>query len=200
MNSCGFDWKAYALGELAPEEAEAAGRHLETCSACREQVESLRLTLGTMRRLERAVPPRRIAFVSDPVIEPNWWRRVWASGPRLAFAGSALLAAAIVVHALVPRQAAEGPAERAQIEQAVNQEVARRLPAAVDARVREQIEPAVTALRTRLDDIEKNRLDQVRQEFARQRESDMRDVRSSFDVVQKRLNSMYLSTARYGGD
>ena len=53
--------------------------------------------------------PRRIAFVSDKVFEPRWWQKFFASGPQLGFASAAMLAVAIVFHAMH----ASGPGPRA---------------------------------------------------------------------------------------
>jgi hypothetical protein len=41
--------------------------------------------------------------VSDRVFEPRWWQTMWHSGPTMGFASAVVLAAAIVVHAAVPR-------------------------------------------------------------------------------------------------
>jgi|SRR5581483_10624864 len=96
------DWKAYALRELDPDSARAAEAHLASCSHCREELATLRLTLDTLSALRDEEVPRRIAFVSDKVFEPRWWQRVFSP----AFAGACLVAAAILVHgAMRPGQA-----------------------------------------------------------------------------------------------
>jgi len=101
-----FDLRDYFFGELSREEHNAVDRHVASCAGCREELERLRLTQATLLSVRDEDPPRHIAFVSDPVFEPSWWQRLWRSGPVLAFASAAMLSAAILVHAFVPRPAA----------------------------------------------------------------------------------------------
>jgi len=106
------DWKAYVLGELAPDASRQAEAHLAACSICHEEVATLRLTVDTLSTLREEEVPRRIAFVSDKVFEPRWWQRVFSP----TFAAGALVAAAILVHGAVrPGQA--------QVEAAVTEAV-----------------------------------------------------------------------------
>jgi len=106
------DWKAYVLGELAPNASRQAEAHLAACSICHEEVATLRLTVDTLSTLREEEVPRRIAFVSDKVFEPRWWQRVFSP----TFAAGALVAAAILVHGAVrPGQA--------QVEAAVTEAV-----------------------------------------------------------------------------
>jgi len=195
-----FDWKAYALGDLAGGEAKRAAEHLKDCVPCSEELESLHLTVTALKRLPLVAPPRRIAFVSDPVIEPNWWARLWASGPRLAFASAAMLSLAILAHGFMARKAAPVAVETAGIESRVEQEVARLLPAAVDAGVSAKLTPALSEFRMRLDGIETEGFEKIRAESRKQREADLSEVRSAFDVLERRINVRYLSAAKYGGD
>jgi anti-sigma factor RsiW len=56
---------ALALGRASAEDARAAGRHLERCAACREEVETLRGPADTARRTAPADsvsvrPPPRV--------------------------------------------------------------------------------------------------------------------------------------------
>ncbi len=103
MSCANYDWKAYVLNELSPGERQQHAAHLEACPGCREEAESLRVTTVLLARLPQAEPPRRIAFVSDPVVEPGWWQRWLAPGPRWVFAASCLLSAAIVAHGYLAR-------------------------------------------------------------------------------------------------
>jgi anti-sigma factor RsiW len=98
-----FDLRDYFFGELSRDDHKAVDRHVASCAACREELESLRLTQSTLLSVREEEPPRRIAFVSDPVFEPSWWQKLWRSGPALGFASAALLSGAILVHAFVPR-------------------------------------------------------------------------------------------------
>ncbi len=103
MSCSPSDLRDYFFGELSREEHSAVDRHVASCASCREELENLRLTQTTLLSLRDEEPPRRIAFVSDPVFEPSWWQRVWRSGPVLGFASASMLSAAILVHAFVPR-------------------------------------------------------------------------------------------------
>lgn len=201
MSCTGFDWKGYALGELTAEEKARAEKHLAGCGECRAEAGEYTLTLAAMARLPEQAPPRRIAFVSDPVLEQNWWQRFWASGPRLGFASAAMLAGAIMVHGFVGRPAGPAPVARMDgqaVEARVEEEVAKRLPAAVDARVREQLQPAMAELSRTLGEAQKVELARVRQEV--KGKADLREVRNAFEFIEKQVNARYLSAARFGGD
>lgn len=115
------DWKAYALGELGSADQRQAETHAESCTACREELAMLRLTLDSLSTLREEEVPRRIAFVSDPVFEPKWWQRLLRTP---AFAAASVLAVAIVAHgAMAPRGLSE-------------EEVQARVQAQVQAEVR----------------------------------------------------------------
>jgi anti-sigma factor RsiW len=98
-----MDLKAYVVGELERGERSAVEDHLRVCASCSEELDRLNLTRAALATLEEEEIPRRIAFVSDRVFEPRWWQTMWHSGPTMGFASAVVLAAAIVVHAAVPR-------------------------------------------------------------------------------------------------
>ncbi len=195
-----FDWKGFVLEELPAPERRRMEEHLKTCAACSQEVESLSLTTAALRRLPVREMPRRISFVSDPIFEPNWWQRFWSSAPRLGFASAAMLSLAIVVHALAPGSTppAAPPAAvaSAAVEERVQAEIARRLPAAVnaavDARVQAQLQPAMAEFAGKLQAYQK----QVRD----QRSADLRDIDVVFGALQKKVNNVWLTASRYGGD
>ncbi len=122
MSCPSYDWKAYALGELDPGDCRAAEVHAAACPDCREELTRLRLTLHTLSALREEEVPRRIAFVSDKVFEPRWWR----SFLRPSFAAACVIAAAILVHGFVmrPAPAVDSAALQLKIDQAVNRAVA----------------------------------------------------------------------------
>ncbi len=97
MNCTDYDWKAYALGELAGNDREQAEAHANSCRSCREELAGWRLTLDALSTLREEEAPRRIAFVSDRVFEPRWWQRIWSP----TFAGACVIALAVLVHAFV---------------------------------------------------------------------------------------------------
>jgi len=140
MNCAPFDLKDYLFGELSGEGRRQVEQHLSACGPCREEFERLRLTQSALAALRDEEPPRRIAFVSDKVFEPRWWRRLWGSGPQLGFASALALAAAIVAHGYLARPQPEPhPALSAQnVEERVAEEVARRLPAALERAMAER--------------------------------------------------------------
>jgi anti-sigma factor RsiW len=157
--SCSIvDVKAYFLGEMEAREKSQVESHLGACAECRQELEQL----GVMRTALLALPeeevPRRIAFVSDKVFEPRWWQTIWRSGPAMGFASAALLAGAILVHGLTRPPApaiAAAPAvtqsiDTAQIDQRIDQEVARRVSAAL-AEQKQQTEQMLQASEKRYE-------------------------------------------------
>lgn len=190
-----FDWKGYVLDEVPAGERRLMESHLPGCADCREELDGLRLTMTALGRLPVREIPRRISFVSDPVFEPSWWQRFWKSGPQLGFASAAMLAGAILAHGWMARPVVPvmtAGASPQHVEEQIQKEVARRLPAAVDERVQTQLKPAMAELSARLDQYQKQADDR--------RRTDLRDVDSAFTLMQKRFNTMMLSNARFGGD
>lgn len=188
--SCGqIDLKGYLLGEISREDRRAVEAHAAACTPCREELERLRLTQGLLQSLAEEEIPRRIAFVSDKVLAPGWWARLWQSGPRLGFASAALLAAAILVHAFLrPPVIVEPPApDQAAIEAIVEREVARRLDDAL-ARAAAVWEAREAERRAQL-------LRQVREEFEIRRREERAEIEQAFEVLHKRLNVMHLASA-----
>jgi anti-sigma factor RsiW len=118
MNCEKYDWKAYALGELAANERREAEGHAATCEGCRGELAHVRLTIDTLSALREEEVPRRIAFVSDKVFEPRWWDVFL----KPSFAAALVLAAAILMHGYLVRPPA---VDEAGIETRVNQAVMR---------------------------------------------------------------------------
>src|SRR5271170_1450760 len=122
MSCSNYDWKAYALGELDQSALRQAEAHAAGCSACREELAGLRLTLDAMSTLREEEIPKRIAFVSDKVFEPRWWQIF----RRPTFAAACVLAAAILVHAFARpslSNTADPEALQARIDRAVTKAV-----------------------------------------------------------------------------
>jgi anti-sigma factor RsiW len=116
-----YDWKGYALGELAASERREAEAHSATCEGCREELAHVRLTIDTLSVLRDEEVPRRIAFVSDKVFEPRWWQAFL----KPSFAAGLAIAAAIVAHGYLMRPVAADSAEiQARVNQAVVKAVA----------------------------------------------------------------------------
>jgi anti-sigma factor RsiW len=115
-----YDWKAYALGELAANERREAEAHSSACEGCRGELAHVRLTIDTLSVLRDEEVPRRIAFVSDKVFEPRWWETFL----KPSFAAACVIAAAILVHGYMMRPAADGAEMQARIDRAVDRAVA----------------------------------------------------------------------------
>jgi anti-sigma factor RsiW len=194
MSCTALDLKAYLLGESPEADRRAAEAHLAACASCREELERLRLTEAALRSLPLEEIPRRIAFVSDRVFEPSWWRRLWRPAPGWALASAALVAAAILAHGWIQRETIlvqSAPPDPAVVAAAVEREVDRRLGEAVARAV--AAHSAVEADKTaRL-------LRAVREEFEIRRREDRAQIEQAFEVLNKRLNVVHLASA-YQGD
>lgn len=186
MSDCSeFDLKAFALGEAPEAGRRAVEDHLRSCAACREELERLAVTSAALRSLPEEEMPQRIAFVSDKVFEPGWWHRFRRSAPRLGFASSALLAAAIVSHGILARPPAPAPGpDVAVIEQRLREEVARAV-AAAEKRQAERIAQAVREAERRM---------------AFDHRAEMLAVESNFELLRKQMSRMYVASSRLGGE
>ncbi len=141
-----YDWKAYALGEMDAPGRREAEAHAALCPNCREELATLRLTLDTLSTLREEEIPRRIAFVSDQIFEPHWYKRAFRSVWSPNFAAACVIAGAILVHAFV-RPASDDQIQ-AQVNAAVSEAVAN-----VEARNAEQIDRVVRSYDSRYSDI-----------------------------------------------
>ena len=99
MSCASYDLKAYQFGEATAVERRAIEQHVRGCAACAGELERLILTQASLMSVRDEDPPRRIAFVSDKVFEPKWYKR--PLGPAWGFGSIAALACAIVFHALL---------------------------------------------------------------------------------------------------
>lgn len=148
------DLKALALGELTGRAAEEAREALESRVDLRAEWARLAAVRQAVEGLESEDPPRRIAFVSDPVVGLPWWERMLSSWPKSGFASACVLAAALVgygwltrpavapavdVAALVAAELAKGPAMAAAV-----------VPASVDASAMKALEAKLAAMERRL--------------------------------------------------
>lgn len=194
MPCADFDWKGFVLQEIPPAGRRRMEEHLKGCAACRQEVEALGLTIVAVRQLPQQPIPRRLAFVSDPVFELPWWKRLWRMpAPAWGFAGALVIAAAIFLHGqMAPPPPAAAQYSPAALEKAVQAELERQLPARLEAAVRTQIAPAMAQVETRLAAFE--------QRVETDRRADLRDVTAAFELLQKRVNNVYLAAAQYGGD
>src|SRR5580658_48353 len=141
-----YDWKSYALAEMAPPERREAEAHAALCPNCREELAALRLTLDTLSTLREEEIPRRIAFVSDQIFELRWYKRAFRSVWSPNFAAACVIAGAILVHAFA--RPASNDQIQAQVDAAVNKAVAN-----VEAENAEHIDRVVRSYDSRYSDI-----------------------------------------------
>jgi hypothetical protein len=78
------DISEYVDGRLSDEDTHEVEDHLKVCLVCREEVESLRITVALVRRLPQFEPRRSFVFFAPPVAKAASTKRnkvpVWASG------------------------------------------------------------------------------------------------------------------------
>jgi anti-sigma factor RsiW len=174
-----FELKDYFFGELTAEQRDETERHVDACGVCREELAALSATRSAVLCMREEELPRRIAFVSDKVFEPRGWQKFLASGPQLGFASAAMLAVAIVFHAIhAPAPVQSAPAV-AQVERKVDEaEIARRVQAAVEKVVLEnqgrETDRLLEMVNSRLSETE------------RQHNIDLKTIAHYLEVTQKR--------------
>ena len=192
MSCSSIDLKEYFFGEASSEDRRRVEHHLESCNACSEELSRLQLTQATLASLRDEELPHRIAFVSDKVFEPRWYQRWWNSSARLAFAGAAMLACAILVHAFArPAQApVMAKVDSAQIEARVQQEV--------DARVKDAVNQAVTKAVADVQQRDDKRYTEFLQAADRrfaQQEQKLEAAYQDNSISQRYVASMYRETS-----
>lgn len=183
MGCSSFDWKAFVLDEVPRAERASYEGHAADCQDCAAELAALRLTRDALLTVRDEEVPRRIAFVSDKVFEPNWWQRLWSSGARLGFASAAMLAAAIVVHGFAVRPAPPVPAaavDAAAIEKQVTDRVARLMEARLADSEKRQAEMLAVSER-RLVDL---------------RQADLVSVNSNYETLLKQVMLIHKETNR----
>jgi anti-sigma factor RsiW len=182
---CQPDWKAYALGELEAADRHRAETHAAACMVCREELATLRLTLDALSTLRDEEIPRRIAFVSDKVFEPNWWQRWTRSFLRPSFAGACVIAAAILVHAVVRPAALPvvSSIDTAAVESRIESEVLKRIDVAVNK--------AVSETQQRQEQKTAELLAASEKRYAEQRRADFATAAENFDMLRKQVVQMY---------
>jgi anti-sigma factor RsiW len=192
MSCTQLDLKGFFLNELVPDARRAVEEHLRACPDCREELERLSVTRTALASLGEEEPPRRIAFVSDKVLEPSIWRRFWDSAPRLGFASAAMLSVAILVSGFVRPQpvAVPAPMDSAVVQAKIEAEVTGRVGAAVEKAVADS--EARSAQRTA------DLLAAAEQRLDRQHRADLLTVEDNFRVLQKRVNIYYRASNDLG--
>ena len=85
---------SYIDGQLTAGEAARIEAHLTDCGACRNELDSLRMTVRLLNELPLLEPPRSLALESAPAPAPSFTGRLWAA--RLATSAMAALLAALI--------------------------------------------------------------------------------------------------------
>lgn len=114
---------AYIDGELEAPAVERLERHLADCGRCRAQLEQLRATIGALRELPEAEPPRSFTLSPERVAAP---RPALPAAPPLAFGmriAATVVAAALAVVLVVDLGdiGGDGPTEEAAAPQVVTE-------------------------------------------------------------------------------
>lgn len=191
MSCTQVDLKGFFLNELVPDARQAVEEHLRVCPNCREELERLSVTRAALTSLREEEPPRRIAFVSDKVLEPSIWRRFWDSAPRLGFASAAMLSVALLVNGFIrPQPAAPAPMDSAAVQA--------KIEAVVAGRVAEAVQKAVADSEARSARRTADLLAATEQRLDRQHRADLLTVEDNFRVLQKRVNIYYRASNDLG--
>lgn len=176
-----FDLKAYALGEADASVRRGVESHVESCGACRAELDQLGVTRAALLTLPAEEMPRRIAFVSDKVFEPKWYQRLF-DWPKIALASTAMLSAAILIHGFTrpapPMPVAQTPPAPAA--QPVN------VQAVVDAAVKQALAEADARHRAETARI----LATVDKRFDERDLHIQASVNASFDVLSRQFNNL----------
>lgn len=195
MSCSPFDLRDYVFGELDAAQTRAVEAHGRTCPACSDELSRLRLTETALFSLRDEEMPRRIAFVSDKVMEPHiwearWWSAWWNSAPRLGFAAAAMLSTAILLHGYLSRPLAPAPTSAPTVVQAqVDQSL-------IDARVADAVGKAVAALETEQQLRLAKSVRQVEQRYAELRQEDLMNIEASYNLTNQKMKARYASAMR----
>jgi len=197
MSCSSIDLKAYLLGETSPRDKVLVEDHIRACQNCREEQERLRIAYSALTSLGEEEMPQRIAFVSDKVFEPRWWQRMWRSGPAMGFAASAVLAAAILVHAFVrpaPSPAVTASVDSAQVEQRVEKEVNARVQSAVAAAVAKAVSDADSRREQKFAQM----LDAAEKRYEIQRRVDLAAVQQTIRYYDQQMGRLIVASNDLG--
>ncbi len=95
MPDAPHDLRDYLFDELTTAERSEFEDYLTTSVEGRAELEQMRLTHAALFHLPEEEIPQRIAFVSDPVLEPSSWQRFWrdflGGAPRFAMSMAAVM-------------------------------------------------------------------------------------------------------------
>ena len=202
MKCSDYDLKGFFLEELTAGDRRAVKDHLHGCDACRAELDRLRTTHTALLTLREQEMPRRIAFVSDKVIAPSWWRRFWQSGPRLGFAAAAMLSLAIIVNAFARPAPVVQPEVSAALEQRVKTLEAnfdQRLQKEVEARVRTAVEAKLAEREAQYQAKLASQISTSEKRLQARHQQELRAVENAYEMLRKQNNINYILNASYRG-
>jgi len=186
-----IDLKAYYWGEASPAETAMVEQHTALCAACREELGRLEMT----RKLLAAVPdepmPRRIAFVSDKIFEPSWWRKWLRPSPAWGLASALMLVSAVGLNVVYRPE----PLVVKQTTGVSMQEVRARVEADMAGRVDAAVKQAVRESEGRQARLLKATLERAELDH----KAELLQVREEIEVMGKRMNTIRVMSARADG-
>ena len=195
MNTCAsFDLKAYQFCEAGAGERRGIEQHVRGCTACADELARLNLTQAALMSVREEDPPRRIAFVSDKVFEPKWYRR--PLGAAWGFAGAAALACAIVFHAVWnPGAIVVANPMAGVVRKTPSPQPAGLSRATVESMVETAVKGAVAESDARGEKRARQMLAESEKRHDLERAEMMATINASFEVLSKRYNNLVRMTA-----
>jgi hypothetical protein len=180
----------YFFGEMAAGERAAMEQQLGASPELRAELRQLEMTATALRMLPDQEPPRRIAFVSDKVLEPSLASRMarWIFGAGPVFASAAL--SALAVFWVMSYRAAPVHTSEVVTSSRVTQD-----PGKVEALVRE----AVAQSELRSAEKTKQLLAAADRRHELERQQLLLNVQDTLSYWQKKMNVMQVASADLGG-
>ena len=190
MSCASYDLKAYQFGEASAVERRDVERHARACRACADELAQLNFMQAALMSVRDEDPPRRIAFVSDKVFEPKWYKR--PLGAAWGFGTIAALAGAIMFHALWN----PGTIVTTQPLEAIVRKAPPVAPAGLTrAAVESMVQNAALEAEARGEKRARQLLAESEKRHELERAEMMAGIRVSFEELTKRYNNLYKMTA-----
>jgi hypothetical protein len=212
MTCSPYDLRDYLFEELTPAERGEVRLHLKTCAPCSSELQSLRLTHSALLALRDEEMPQRIGFVSDKVFEPSpvrrWFNGFWTSAARIGFVSSAMLSAAILVHAVrfVPDVHNNAQSAQIAVAQITQAEIDRRIDAAVQtavevnaAKLQSQFAAAVTQAVAENEKSAQKRTSAILAAAERHSDQERQALRAEYAEYMRSRRNVALVAQNYGG-
>ena len=190
MSCASYDLKAYQFGEASAAERREIEQHARGCQVCGDELARLNFTQAALMSVRDEEIPRRIAFVSDKVFEPKWYKR--PLGAVWGYASLAALAGAIVFHAVWTPPAVITTDPMA----AVVHKAPPVTPAGLSrAAVQSMVQTAVAEADARGEKRARQLLAESEKRHELERAEMMATINASFEVLSKRYNNLVRMTA-----